>query len=98
VNWIVRLMLDLRAEGVARIDAQPEAQEAWAEELRPCADGALYPRARSWYLGDNVPGKPRVFLAYVGGFADYIARCEDIASSGYPGFRLTPAAELAAAQ
>jgi len=43
----------------------------------------------SWYVGANIPGKPRVFLPYVGGFPRYEARCNDVAAKGYEGFRIT---------
>ena len=40
-------------------------------------------------MGDNVPGKPRVFLAYVGGFSNYITRVAEIVTGGYVGFKLS---------
>jgi cyclohexanone monooxygenase len=96
VDWIAGCMAHMRASGLDRIDADPQAQDDWAVEVRKAADGTLYPRAKSWYLGDNVDNKPRVFLAYVGGFADYIARCEEIAAAGYRGFRLSSVRAFAA--
>jgi cyclohexanone monooxygenase len=50
----------------------------------------LYPTADSWYMGSNVPGKPRVFMAYVGGVGTYRRHCTEIAERGYEGFVLTP--------
>ena len=52
------------------------------------ADETLYPLANSWYVGANVPGKPRVFMPYVGGFASYDRKCKAVAAGGYEGFRL----------
>jgi cyclohexanone monooxygenase len=49
----------------------------------------LYPRANSWYIGANVPGKPRIFMPYVGGVGAYRQKCDAVAASGYEGFRLT---------
>ncbi|MFP6747919.1 MAG: cyclohexanone monooxygenase, partial [Alphaproteobacteria bacterium] len=55
------------------------------------ADGTLYPLAHSWYMGANIPGKPRIFMPYVGGFDRYKRTCDAIAAKGYEGFTLTPA-------
>ena len=54
------------------------------------ADSTLYPLANSWYVGANIPGKPRVFMPYVGGFAGYKQKCDAVAGNGYEGFVLTP--------
>jgi len=48
----------------------------------------LYPLANSWYVGANIPGKPRVFMPYVGGFAGYKKTCDAIAAEGYKGFEM----------
>ena len=50
----------------------------------------LYPLASSWYMGANVPGKPRMFMPYVGGVGKYRQICDDVASKGYEGFDLVP--------
>jgi cation diffusion facilitator CzcD-associated flavoprotein CzcO len=92
VDWIARCLDYMRANGFDRIDADPQAQDAWAVEVQKVADGTLFPLANSWYNGDNIPGKPRVFLAYVGGYPAYAARCEEVAAAGYEGFTLSRAA------
>jgi cyclohexanone monooxygenase len=89
VDWIADCIARMRRDGLSRIDVDPPAQEAWASEVQMVASKTLFPQARSWYMGDNVSGKPRMFLAYVGGFVDYTDRCEEIAKAGYQGFRLT---------
>ena len=86
VDWIADLLAHLRDHD---LDAEPtrEAQARWAEHVREAADATLLPRASSsWYLGANVPGKPRVFLPYAGGFARYREICDAEAAAGYPGF------------
>jgi cyclohexanone monooxygenase len=88
VNWIADALVHMRQHGLDRIEAEPAAQEAWSEEVRNVADQTLFPLAKSWYNGDNIEGKPRVFLAYLGGYANYAARCEQIVKAGYEGFRL----------
>ena len=88
VDWIADLVAHLRDRD---LDAEPtpEAQARWAEHVREAADATLLPRASSsWYLGANVPGKPRVFLPYAGGFARYREICGAEAAAGYPGFAL----------
>ena len=54
-------------------------------------DASLYPRAKSWYMGANIPGKPRVLLPYVGGAGTYREICDAVAARGYDGFLLRPA-------
>jgi cyclohexanone monooxygenase len=97
VDWIADRIDDLRARGVARIEAEADAQAAWTDEVAAVAGRTLYPLANSWYMGANVPGKPRMFMAYVGGFNTYTARCDEVVREGYRGFRLSRAAGVAAA-
>lgn len=92
VEWIAQCIADLDASGVTAIEADPDAQVAWTTEVAANAEKTLFPLAKSWYLGDNVPGKPRVFLPYIGGFANYARRCEEIVEGGYRGFTLNAAA------
>jgi len=89
VDWIARCLDDLRARGLSRIEAMPEAEAAWVAHVSEVADGTLYPRANSWYVGANIPGKPRVFMPYVGGVGAYRRRCDEIAANRYEGFELT---------
>jgi cyclohexanone monooxygenase len=88
VDWIADCIAHLDEHGVATIEPTVEAEEAWVEYVRELGDATLYPRAKSWYMGDNVPGKPRVLLPYVGGVGQYRRECEAIAQRGYEGFAL----------
>ena len=81
-------MAYLRAHGIDRIEPTPKAQDDWVHHVNQVADSTLYPLANSWYMGANIPGKPRVFMPYVGGFAGYKKRCDAVADEGYTGFRL----------
>ncbi len=63
------------------------AEAGWVQHVNDCADITLYPKANSWYMGANVPGKPRVFLPYVGGVDTYRAICDGSSNEGYLGFR-----------
>jgi cyclohexanone monooxygenase len=67
----------------------PEAEDAWMEHVREVGERTLYPRANSWYVGANIPGKPRTFMPYIGGVPVYRRKCEEIAAGGYAGFRFT---------
>jgi cation diffusion facilitator CzcD-associated flavoprotein CzcO len=86
VDWIMDALENLRAKDLATMEATPEAQEAWVAHVNQEADRTLYPRANSWYIGANVPGKPRVFMPYVG--EGYKVRCDEVAAKGYEGFAL----------
>ena len=87
VDWIAECLAHMQAKEFQRIDAEPQAQADWVDEVRRIADMTLFPRANSWYMGANVPGKPRVFMAYPGGLHTYRDRCSKIVSDGYTGFR-----------
>ena len=91
VDWIVRCITDLRARGMAAIEPTAESEDAWVDHVREVGEASLYPRAQSWYMGANIPGKPRVMLPYVGGVGTYREICEGVAERGYEGFVLTPA-------
>ncbi len=90
VDWIADCLSFLGANGLDAIEATVEAEDAWVDQVNQLANATLFPRANSWYMGANVPGKPRVFLPYVGGFPQYRATCDDVAAAGYRGFTLTP--------
>jgi cyclohexanone monooxygenase len=79
----IAFMLD---QGLSCVEADEEAEEAWVDHVRQVAEATLFPRANSWYVGANIPGKKRVFMPYVGGFGPYRLHCEDIAARGYDGF------------
>ena len=90
VDWITACIREMRARGLKRIEADADSTEKWVAHVNEAADATLLPMASSsWYLGANVPGKPRVFMPYAGGFARYTAICNDVARSGYRGFALS---------
>ena len=91
VDWITDCISHLRARGVHRIEACAEAEAAWVAHVNELGHATLYPRASSWYMGANVPGKPRVFMPYIGGVGAYRQRCDEVATDGYAGFTLTRA-------
>ena len=87
VDWIADCMEYLRAHAYARIDAEEAAEAAWVQHNNEVANRTLYPLANSWYVGANIPGKPRVFMPYVGGVSAYKKKCDEVAAKGYEGFR-----------
>jgi len=87
VEWIRDCLTYMQKNGFVSIEALPENEDEWIDFVAAQADSTLYPRANSWYNGSNIPGKPRRFMVYVGGIGLYRQLCDDISSSGYPGFR-----------
>jgi cyclohexanone monooxygenase len=89
VDWIAECLAHLRARGHAAIEATVEAEDAWVAHVNDVGHMTLYPLAKSWYMGANVPGKPRVFMPYIGGVGVYREKCDAVAAAGYAGFRLS---------
>lgn len=87
-GWIADAIEYLGASGLATMEAERAAQHAWVARVNEVGNAILFPQANSWYLGANVPGKPRVFMPYVG-FPPYVEKCRQVADEGYAGFRLS---------
>jgi cation diffusion facilitator CzcD-associated flavoprotein CzcO len=89
-DWITNCIDHMRAKGLERIEALPEAVEKWVAEVNEVAGRTLLPMAKhSWYLGANIPGKPRVFMPYAGGMIRYREICQNVAARDYEGFALS---------
>ena len=87
VEWITRCITEMRNKGATRIEPTPTAAEKWVQHVNEAAQATLLPMASSsWYLGANIPGKPRTFMPYAGGMARYAKICDEVASNGYEGF------------
>ena len=86
VDWITSCLNNMRETGRNRIAAELVAEDDWVEHNNEVADSTLYPLANSWYVGANIPGKPRVFMPYVGGVTAYKAKCDEVVANGYEGF------------
>jgi cyclohexanone monooxygenase len=86
-SWIARCIAHAGEHGLATVEATPEAEDAWVEHVNEVAGGTLFPTCNSWYLGANVPGKPRVFMPYLG-FPAYVQKCDEVEAKGYEGFAL----------
>ncbi len=88
VAWTADCLKYLRKQGLACIEADLDAEDAWVEHVNEEAFKTLHPRANSWYMGANIPGKPRIFMPYIGGVGRYRQTCDEVAAKGYEGFRL----------
>ena len=90
VEWITDCIGHMRKHGLKRIEPRDEAVDSWVAQVNAAAAATLLPQAtHSWYLGANVPGKPRVFMPYAGGMAHYRKICADVAARNYEGFTLS---------
>ena len=89
VDWIADAIVHLMKADQEVMEANPEAEDRWVDHVNEVADQTLYRFANSWYLGANIPGKPRVFMPYVGGFNVYRDKCDEVAANDYEGFTLS---------
>ncbi len=89
VDWIGDLVAFMRDRGYEVVEADRGYEDRWVEHVNEVANGTLYPKGKSWYLGANVPGKPRVFMPYVGGVGVYRDKCDEVAANDYEGFTFT---------
>lgn len=90
VEWIADCIGHLEANAVATIEPDQAAENTWMVHVNQVASELLYEESNTWYLGANIPGKPRVFLPYVGGVGHYREVCDDVAAKGYEGFHFNP--------
>ena len=88
VDWIADCLQYLRDKEIRHIEAVESAENSWVAHLNDVADATLYPQANSWYIGANIPGKPRVFMPYVAGLDKYRKICDEVAANDYQGFSL----------
>ena len=88
VDWVANTLGTLRERGISRMEPRPDAVDAWVARVNGIAEATLFTQGASWYMGANVPGKPRVFMPYAGGLPSYRELCDAEAASGYPQFAL----------
>jgi cyclohexanone monooxygenase len=86
VDWIAECVLWLRMQGKRSLEATAPAEAAWMEQLQSIANRTVFMHCNSWYLGANIPGKPRQFMMNAGGFPAYANQCAQVAANGYEGF------------
>ena len=99
VDFVTDSILHMRERGFALMEPTREAEDDWVDHVQETANRTLFPRANSWYMGANIPGKPRLFMPYIGGVGRYRQICEEKVESGYEGFRFdADPAQAAAAE
>ncbi|MDI1266061.1 MAG: NAD(P)/FAD-dependent oxidoreductase [bacterium] len=86
VDWITDCLSYMRDNGLDTMEAATDAEDKWVAHVNEVAYTTLFPQADSWYMGANVPGKPRIFMPYIGGVGPYRQICNDVAARGYEGF------------
>ncbi len=91
VDWITDCIAHMGDRQLQAIEATTAAEEAWIHHVNDVAKGTMFtsPSCNSWYLGANIPGKPRIFMPYVGGVGAYREKCDEVVENGYEGFELT---------
>src|SRR3954464_318111 len=91
VDWIADCIGYMRERDLDTMEANKDAEDNWVAHVNEVASTTLYPQANSWYMGANIPGKPQIFMPYIGGVGVYRQICNDVAAKGYEGFAMTPA-------
>ena len=91
VDWIADCIGYMRERDLDAMEAGRDAEDKWVAHVNEVAFTTLYPQANSWYMGANIPGKPQIFMPYIGGVGAYRQICNDVAATGYEGFAMTAA-------
>jgi len=97
VDWITDCIGYMRVRNLDCMEATRTAEDNWVAHVNEVAYTTLYPQANSWYMGANIPGKPQIFMPYIGGVGAYRRICNEVAAKGYEGFAMTPAPRQRAA-
>ena len=91
VDWMVDLMAHMRDIGASSFEPKVEDEDQWVAHVNEVSQVSLRSTCSSWYVGANVPGRPRVFMPYIGGFPVYVQKCNEVMDTGYDGFVLATA-------
>lgn len=89
VEWISDCIETMKKNGESVIEADQTAEDAWVAHVNEVAEMTLFWEANSWYLGANIPGKPRIFMPYAAGLPAYREKCNEVAANNYEGFKLS---------
>ena len=85
-DWIADVIAKMRKEGIESIEATKEAEAEWKRKVDDLSNATLFPWTNSWYMGANIPGKPREQLNYPGGMPSYERELRDELEGGLKGF------------
>jgi cyclohexanone monooxygenase len=97
VDWLADCMGHMRDVGATSIEPALKDEDAWVEHVNDVSTVSLRSTCSSWYVGTNIPGRPRVFMPYIGGFPVYVQKCNEVMSGGFEGFVLDGAQDSNAA-
>jgi cyclohexanone monooxygenase len=96
VELVADTIIHMRDQGLALIEPERSAEDAWVDHVQEVAYKTLFPQANSWYMGTNIPGKPRLFMPYIAGVGTYRRICDEVVAEGYKGFRFEAEQAMAA--
>ena len=96
VDLVTDSLVHMRDRGLALMEPKAAAEDDWVDHVQEAANKTLFPLANSWYMGSNIPGKPRLFMPYIGGVGAYREICDKMVAEGYKGFRFEAKAAAAA--
>ena len=98
VDLVIETLLSMRRKGLSVVEPELEAENKWVDHVQEVASKTLFPQANSWYMGANIPGKPRLFMPYIGGVGAYREICEEIVANNYRGFKFEKSKQAIAAE
>ena len=98
VDLVIETLLSMRRKGLSVVEPELEAENKWVDHVQEVANKTLFPQANSWYMGANIPGKPRLFMPYIGGVGAYREICEEIVANNYRGFKFEKSKQVIAAE
>ena len=98
VDMVTDTMLHMREHGLDLIEPDLKAEDEWVDHVQEVAHKTLFPQANSWYMGANIPGKPRLFMPYIAGVGSYRRTCEEVVADNYRGFHFEAKQQAIAAE
>jgi cyclohexanone monooxygenase len=88
VDWLADCLGHMRDVGATTVEPKLADEDAWVAHVNDVSTVSLRSTCSSWYVGGNIPGRPRVFMPYIGGFPVYVQKCNAVMNSGFDGFVL----------
>ena len=98
VDFVTESIVHMRDRELELMEPELASEDEWVDHVQEVANKTLFPRANSWYMGANIPGKPRLFMPYIGGVGTYRRKCEEVVTHGYKGLPYQPKVSAPAAE
>ncbi len=86
VDWITDCIGHMRDVGAKTIEPETNYENDWVDHVNEVSKVSLRSTCSSWYVGANIPGRPRVFMPYIGGFPIYVNKCNEVMTNNFEGF------------